>query len=740
MPDRGRRLCAVLLAAGTWACRARSQQVVRLPLPETEWLTKSAETRPGCWLSPGDAVVWDVPPGPSRRLEGVYESSLSGQKTGQLDLALRAADRGAPKWRHSLSVSPDSSGWNRWSVQLPPTEAATRLEMTYRDATPGAAARSLFLSEPALLQPHRRPPRTIVLFLIDTLRADHVSGYGYRLPTTPKLDRFFQGWLRAETCLPAANWTLPSHASLFLSQSVARHGVGRVGRILPTGVETLAANVARAGYRTLAVTGGGFVDPAFGFARGFDRYAVLEKPAGRAVEKALAMLEEHRGEPVFLFLHTYQVHDYMPDESVARKLFGSLEALGPDWPGTAGALAGTRGADPKFPGWIRARYDAALRCVDDAFGDLVAGLERSGRLADTAIVFTSDHGEALCGHDWKGQCLGWTHGNPYLYEEEIAVPLEVRIPWKPKARGTIHNVVTLLDVAPTLAEAVGVPAPASFEGRSLFSGEPPADRSVATEAPPLDALTLRVGRYKLIRRTGGPQNAWFGKSSYRVLPAEECLDLSSDPAEKHPAPCDLAWGLSLRERTDRYLVGGFSDSLVLRVPAADFGSGGQRLVVRARGRGGPPALRTFGLAGRTVSLEQTGGQTQVRFSSGAAPVWLAFEPFAGSQAVAVEVSGAPALAGAAGIAIAPGTYPWSELRWPPGRALPEAMTVFTTARLARAVSDAPPLSNEVVTRLLALGYLNGSPELPPGLPRAAPAAGTADPELSPGQVRILRVE
>ena len=502
-----------------------------------------------------------------------------------------------------------------------------------------------------------------MLFDIDTLRADHVSGYGYKVPTTPQLDRYFQGWLRAETCLPAANWTLPSHASLFLSQSVARHGVGRVGRLLPSGVETLAAAVGRAGYRTLAVTGGGFVDPAFGFARGFDRYAVLEKPAREAVAKALAMLDEHRGEPVFLFLHTYQVHDYMPEDSVARKLFGSLEPLGPDWPGTAGALAGTRGADPGFPGWIRARYDAALRSVDDAFGRLLEGLARSGRLSDTAIVFTSDHGEALCGHDWKGQCLGWTHGNPYLYEEEIAVPLQIRIPWKPQARGTLRNVVSLLDVAPTVAEAVGVPAPASFEGRSLFSGEPPADRSVATEAPPLDALALRVGRYKLIRRTGAPQNAWFGKSSYRILPAEECLDLSKDPAEKHPAPCDSAWGRSLRERTDRYLVTGFSDSLVLRVPPAVLGSGGRQLLVRARGPGGPPALRTFGLAGRTAVLEQAGAETRARFSSGAAPVWLAFEPFGGSQAVEVEIDGERVLLSAAGGAIAAGSYPWGQLRW-----------------------------------------------------------------------------
>ncbi len=249
-----------------------------------------------------------------------------------------------------------------------------------------------------------------------------------------------------------------------------------------------------------------------------------------------------------------------------------------------------------------------------------------------------------------------------------------------------------------------------------------------------------MGRYKLIRRTGAPQNAWFGKSSYRILPAEECLDLSSDPAEKHPAPCDAAWGRSLRERTDRYLVTGFSDSLVLRVPPAVLGSGGRPLLVRARGPGGPPALRTFGLAGRTAVLEQAGAETRARFSSGAAPVWLAFEPSGGSQAVDVEIDGERVLLSAGGGAIGAGSYPWAELRWATGRELPDALTVFTTPRLAGAAADATPLSNEILTRLLALGYLNGSPELPPGLPPASPAPASGDPGPSPGQVRILRVE
>ena len=170
-----------------------------------------------------------------------------------------------------------------------------------------------------------------MLLLVDTLRADHVSAYGYAKPTTPRLDAYFRDGLRAESCFPEGNWTLPSHASLLTSTSVARHGVGRYGQSLPADLETLAGALARAGYRTLAVTGGGYVDASFGFARGFDQFAVVPGHAAGAVARGLAMLDEHPGEPAFLFLHTYQVHDYAPDENLRKKILVDNPARLFDW-------------------------------------------------------------------------------------------------------------------------------------------------------------------------------------------------------------------------------------------------------------------------------------------------------------------------------------------------------------------------------------------------------------------------
>src|SRR5262249_27528692 len=159
----------------------------------------------------------------------------------------------------------------------------------------------------------RSEPRVIVLFLVDTLRADRVSSYGYVRKTTPRMDRFFQDGVRASRCFANATWTLPSHASLFTSTPVSRHGVGRYNEYLSSAFRPLAEALSAGGFRTLAVTGGGYVDPQFGFARGFDRYIVTDRSVGEAVGQSLRLLDQYRDQPVFLFLHTYQVHDYVSD-------------------------------------------------------------------------------------------------------------------------------------------------------------------------------------------------------------------------------------------------------------------------------------------------------------------------------------------------------------------------------------------------------------------------------------------
>ena len=731
-----RRSPAALLAVALFsaACGDRSRRVVRLPLPETEWLAVASETRPGVWLSPGDSVRWSLPPGAARGIVGGYASLLAGDPAGHLRVRISGRER------DRIGLASDPVRWHAYSIAVPRSSSPVELEMTYEIAAAGGAPRSLFLTEPSFEISRRGAPRTIVLFVVDTLRADRVGAYGFSLPTTPVLDRYFASGVRAEKCVSAANWTLPSHASIFASVPVAKHDAGRYGNVLADSFETLAEQMAKAGYRTVAVTGGGLVDPAFGFAQGFDRYVAARETADQAVERSLGILRDYGNEPVFLFLHTFQVHDYAADEDSARALFGDVSALGPDWRSEFAVVARERGKDPALTGWLRNRYAAALRSVDGAFGRLLEGLQRADRLSTTAILFTSDHGEALCDRKVGDACLEWGHASPYLFEEELLVPLELRVPWRREARGLLHGNATHLDVAPTLLDAAGegAAAPAAWEGRSLLATVSGSlrGRPIVSEAPPLEALAARIDQHKLIRRTGAPQKSWFDGGAFLVLSVQESFDLARDPGEKQPLPSASEWGAQLLAAVDRYLASGFPGSLVIRLPALPA-EAGRPIRVVARGREAAPGLRSFGLASKGV-FSRRGAVTEARFERPRAPVWLAFEP-GESRALSLVIEGAGPVATAAGDArLGVGSYEWNRLGWTAREPLSGGAAIFTTPPSTLHRGGMLPLPPEVVARLLSLGYLP--------FDSSAEALSTStsgerpDTQLAPGEIRIDRAD
>jgi len=210
-------------------------------------------------------------------------------------------------------------------------------------------------------------------------------------------------------------------------------------------------------------------------------------------------------------------------------------------------------------------------------------------------------------------------------------------------------------------------------------------------------------------------------------------------------PCDAPGSAPLREALDRYLASGFPGSLVLRVPAALSLSGaaasGGEAVVRARGLGKAPAVRTFGLA-PVPAAAISGDAVETRFRAGPAPVWIALEPANGSGAIEITVAGLGPLVSASGGALPEGSFRWRELEWTARQGLPAGVAVFTTAPSARAsaLSDAA-LPNDVVSRLRALGYLAG-PNAPAATPvpsASAPPAAMPAP-LAPGEVRIRRAD
>lgn len=301
--------------------------------------------------------------------------------------------------------------------------------------------------------PATTPPNVILLGL-DTLRADHLSGYGYPRATSPTIDAEL---IARGTLFENVSTTFPqtdvAHLSLFTGlYPAAQPERGRLSG--GTAITTLAEALQNAGFLTAAITENALVSGAFGFWFGFDvfreRSVVTEKLGPTTFADAHAFIREHREEQFFLFLHTYQTHDPYDSSPPYNGLFkddGHWENGGP-------------------PPWVPEKkqkyvdaYDRTIRETDDLVRDLLATLDQTGIADRTLIVLFSDHGEAFGEHTALG------HGFS-AHEEQLRVPLVFRGPGIPAGQ-RIGGPASLADVAPTLLELLGLPALPQGQGTSL---------------------------------------------------------------------------------------------------------------------------------------------------------------------------------------------------------------------------------------------------------------------------------
>jgi len=372
-------------------------------------------------------------------------------------------------------------------------------------------------------------PTPIVLLSIDTLRADRLSCYGYERPTSPSLDRFAAESVRFEDASAQASATLPSHLSLFTSLNPPQLGITRPdGRNdtqartqlrLADGVVTLAETLRSGGYHTAAFTDGVLVSERYGLDRGFDRFEVVRSGPRvyldnfrETVARFDRFLEGQGGTggaPLFIFLHTYDVHEPYSARPPFATAFTPVDYLG---------FRRLRGMPPR-PQFLNRRldalserdveivsglYDNGIRAVDASFGRLVEMLRRRRLYERALIVVLSDHGEEFMEHGAFG------HG-PNIHRELLHVPLLVRLPGGAHAGKIVRRPVALLDVAPTLLDYAGIAAPEQLEGRSLRgviegteTGAWLSDRPLFADVPDRSAYVrgLRRGAWKLIQRPG----------------------------------------------------------------------------------------------------------------------------------------------------------------------------------------------------------------------------------------------
>ncbi len=352
----------------------------------------------------------------------------------------------------------------------------------------------------ACFNSHAQPSTPVILISVDTLRADRLGCYQSGRRVTPHIDALAKNGTLFASVSSLVPLTLPSHVALFTSTYPFANHVQENGIPLGAGAITLATVLKNSGYRTAAFVGAFVLDRRFGLNRGFDVYnspfdlhrqpvadvGELKRLGSQVTRAAMQWLERNSNTAFFLFLHLYDLHTpyTLPQSTHLRS-------------GEAG-------------------YEAELAYVDQVLGQFLIFLESNKVLKRSLVVFTSDHGEGLGDHDEK------THGY-FVYQSTIQVPLIIH--WseisKNRAPGRIDEPASLLDVAPTILDALGVQRPKGMQGRSLLKSkgaEPIYSESLyARKHFGCAALrSLRLGRYK-----------------YIDTPKPELYDLASDSGELH---------------------------------------------------------------------------------------------------------------------------------------------------------------------------------------------------------------
>jgi arylsulfatase A-like enzyme len=349
----------------------------------------------------------------------------------------------------------------------------------------------------------------VIIYVIDTLRADRTSVFGSARDTTPAARALARDAVAFPNAHSVSTWTRPSIATLLTSLFPSTSGaVGRMGR-LDDAAWYLPQAFQRDGWTTAAfVANGNLFDRRVGFQRGFSTFRAIVHPetgefnatSESVVEPVLRFIEEQETSRFLLYVHVVDPHAPYRLEAPYRELF-------------------TDTFDPKSS--IPLNYDRAIRQADDQFGRVIAALKQKRFWKSSTVVLTADHGEEFREHG------GAAHGET-LFEEQIRIPLVIKFR-DGDGRGTTRTEpVSLADVAPTIADQFDLTPSSRWIGKSLWRRRLPADREIylTEDMGPNRLYALKKRSLKLIVR--------LYPTFSRTL-----FDLDRDPLEKdgRELPC-----------------------------------------------------------------------------------------------------------------------------------------------------------------------------------------------------------
>ncbi len=389
----------------------------------------------------------------------------------------------------------------------------------------------------------------IVLITADALRADHLSINGYPRETSPSIDRFaHEAWhfTQAVTVIPK---TGPAFTTMFTGHQTDTHKVRTNTWRMPRALPVLAERLKAEGYRTAAFVSNPSVRASMGFARGFDTFEELFEGDGVSAVNAafLKWAADEWTRPSFVWLHYIDPHGPYDPPAALEALFiddewaQSPERVSLDYKAKrieGGSPNKVLGAVPRYQqlgdedrvAVYVARYDAEIRHVDNAFGEVIHELERLGRYRDAMVLFTADHGESLGEHDFYFE-HGW-----FAYDATLRVPLMIKRPGQTEG-GVGEAQVSLGDIVPTIRDVVGASWEDDGPGGSVFR---------APESRPFVKVES-AGRYP--EKFHGLRSTRWKFLKSRALGLEELYDLAADPGETEnrvASEAELATELRLR--------------------------------------------------------------------------------------------------------------------------------------------------------------------------------------------------
>lgn len=427
-----------------------------------------------------------------------------------------------------------------------------------------AAFEAAPLRAPVAPRPSARRPN-VILVVLDTVRADHLSVYGYERDTTPTLRSFASEAVRFNEAVSTDGMTLTSHASLFTGLYGLRHGAhpsadAPGGRPLSAEFETMAEILNRNGYETAAIVANtGYLRPFFNLHQGFQHYDVrgprmrLEGCPrfllrGGLSEAALWLLPDtdlsrwtrnaeeinravfdflekqaDRSRPLFLFLNYMDAHRPYLSPSPFRERFPGRDpryGLRHHRRVMRDVMTHKRPISPSERNHLISQYDGALAYLDEQLGRLFAKLKAENLWESSLVIVTSDHGESF------GERSLIEHGAGAV-ESQLRIPLLIRYPGGPRGQVKLVRASTI-DILPTVLAVAGIEIPAGVDGRSLLEADSLSSRPVFAESYPT-GITMALDRRFRIPERAVYERRWklidsrFGR--------RELYDVFADPAE-----------------------------------------------------------------------------------------------------------------------------------------------------------------------------------------------------------------